>query len=293
MVIIEQLNLDTWANHLIQAEWQLPDDERRVYVRRCVSLITTFVLDPRGIFLARDGEQMAAIQVCVPLAGKSCLFWAPVGPQDVADSLVQAGLTWCRGLECKIAQAFLDSHETTGAAALMRCGFRHVTCMVRLRHDLTDIPVEPTKVNLVPYSDAVHATFGATLARTYEGTLDCPELCGRRSMEEVLAGHRGEGKFDPNFWWLIFEGDAPAGVLMLMEQLDGVTWDLAYLGVVPEFRRRGLGRRTLGHALQSLRTQPATQLTVAVDGRNAPAMRLYEAHGFVKFESSEVLLYFI
>ena len=70
-----------------------------------------------------------------------------------------------------------------------------------------------------------------------------------------------------------------------------IPW-LSYLGIVPEFRRRGLGRAMTLHTLRSVSERPVAHVTLSVDARNLPARRLYQALGFVETESNEVLLRF-
>jgi ribosomal protein S18 acetylase RimI-like enzyme len=110
-------------------------------------------------------------------------------------------------------------------------------------------------------------------------------------MAEIVAGHRAQGKFSPDWWWLAYVGARPAGVLMLSEMVDGTTWELAYLGVVPEQRNHGLARSLLSRAMHELRDTPALHLVLAVDERNHPARRLYQSLGFVAIDTSEVFLY--
>jgi len=74
---------------------------------------------------------------------------------------------------------------------------------------------------------------------------------------------------------------------------DGVTWELAYLGIVPQRRRLGLGRALTLHALHALSDQPATRMLLCVDERNAPARKLYQSLGFTDLEWSEALLHFL
>jgi ribosomal protein S18 acetylase RimI-like enzyme len=80
--------------------------------------------------------------------------------------------------------------------------------------------------------------------------------------------------------------------VLLVEMPNGTAWELAYLGIVPEFRRCGFGRAMTLHAMHALRFQAATRLLLAVDARNEPAKALYQSLGFVEFECNEVLLYF-
>ena len=80
------------------------------------------------------------------------------------------------------------------------------------------------------------------------------------------------------------------GVLLLTDVPEWRGWDLAYLGVVPEARGRGLGRQLAIKALRAARSGGATQLTLAVDARNFPAWHLYARLGFEAFDNREVYL---
>src|SRR5205823_13675300 len=116
-------------------------------------------------------------------------------------------------------------------------------------------------------SDAV--VFQETLLRSYEGSQDCPELNGVRTAEEIITGHKAQGEFDPRRWWLVSLARRPAGVLLVTKVFDEPAWDLSYVGIVAEARRRGLARALTQLALWQARTAGATQLTLAVDVRNA------------------------
>ena len=78
---------------------------------------------------------------------------------------------------------------------------------------------------------------------------------------------------------------------MLTKLPEGEGWDLSYIGVVPEFRRHGLGRLLTLHALHVAQKTDAMPVVVAVDQRNLPAKKLYESLGFHATESREVYLY--
>jgi mycothiol synthase len=293
MTTIEPAQPDDWTAALELALARTPAEQRPARVRHCLHLLEAGELDPRGIWIARHDQEIVGVQVCVPLGGAVCLFWLPSGADRDADALVQAGLAWCRSNRCKFAQAAVAAADWPRARSLLQQGFRHVTRMHLLRHDLGDLLDEPAGLRYEAYRPSLADTFAATLERTYEGTLDCPELNGKRTIAEILAGHRGQGTFHPECWWLVKDGAGPIGVLLLTEMSDGLTWDLMYLGVVPEARRRGHGRAMALHGLHSLCDQPVTHLTLSVDGRNGPARQLYEALGFIEMETNEVLLYFI
>jgi mycothiol synthase len=79
-------------------------------------------------------------------------------------------------------------------------------------------------------------------------------------------------------------------VLLLSEVKNDRTWELVYLGVVPEARGRGWGRALARQALGAARAGGARELTVCVDARNEPAGRLYDEMGFVEYDRREVFL---
>jgi ribosomal protein S18 acetylase RimI-like enzyme len=162
-----------------------------------------------------------------------------------------------------------------------------------MRHDLQDLEGAlqlPADTTLETYDQTSAAVFRETLLRSYEHTQDCPELNGARTAEEVIAGHKAQGEFDPRRWWLASLAQRPAGVLLVTKVFDEPAWDLSYVGVAPEARRRGLGRALTQLALRQARAAGATQLTLAVDVRNTAARNLYADLGFYATETRAVFL---
>src|SRR5205823_11076464 len=107
------------------------------------------------------------------------------------------------------------------------------------------------------YETGDHVLFELTLLETYQGTLDCPEVNGVRTIAQIIEGHASQGAHDPGRWWLALAGDRPVGVLLLTELLEWNAWDLSYVGVVPEARRRGVGRELVCKALFEARAAEA------------------------------------
>jgi ribosomal protein S18 acetylase RimI-like enzyme len=111
-----------------------------------------------------------------------------------------------------------------------------------------------------------------------------------RDLSEIIEGHQAQGRHDPERWWLAFERDQAVGVLITTELPESGTWDVSYVGVVPEKRGRGLGRELMRKALMEARAAAATQMTLSVDLRNQPAWNLYRSMGFETFDHREVYL---
>jgi ribosomal protein S18 acetylase RimI-like enzyme len=122
------------------------------------------------------------------------------------------------------------------------------------------------------------------LNHSYIDTLDCPELCGLRETRDVLASHRDTGEFDPRTWWVLFLKGQARGCALFSNCPELHSAELVYLGLAPDLRGRGLGRLMLSKGLDELRQQhPTWAMTLAVDHRNGPALRLYASLGFKPF----------
>jgi len=192
-----------------------------------------------------------------------------------------------------LVQTLLAPEETFLADPLLRNGFTAVTRLWYMRHGL-NLPVNclhvPSRLDYQTCDD--DALFGQTLLRTYEGTRDCPEVNGVRGIDEVLEGHRAQGAFDPERWWLVREAGQPVGVLMITEIPESGDWEVSYMGVAPEARRRGFGREMLLYALCEARAAEAPAVTLSVDVRNQPAWNLYRSMGFEPYDQRVVYLAF-
>src|SRR5262249_33867451 len=157
---------------------------------------------------------------------------------DVEDALTVAALGLLRGRGARLAQSLLAAEEVPHAAPLLRHGFRHVTVLEYLRRPLDTSTADdpPERLTYAAYAADTAVLFHATLLRTYEGTLDCPELNHVRAVDDVIAGHQAQGRYDPQRWWLARDNGRPVGVLLLNEIPEWRSLDVAYLGVVPEAR---------------------------------------------------------
>lgn len=130
------------------------------------------------------------------------------------------------------------------------------------------------------YDEFDEAELVRTIAATYDGSLDCPALAGTRRMADVVAGHRASGRFDPSLWWLVRCGDSSAGCILANASLMPRVAEIVYVGVVPAFRGRGLGRGMLARAAAQAQDRKDYAVSLAVDSRNAYALALYASMGF-------------
>jgi ribosomal protein S18 acetylase RimI-like enzyme len=230
----------------------------------------------------RDGAIIGAV-FASRVPGGVAIVWPPRavdGAPAVEDELANAALKHVAG--AKVVQSFLPPEESGRATPLLRVGFRHVTRVWQMtaRRVRVERFTAASGLTEVGYLNYDPSTFHATLVRAHDDSLDCPELHGLLSQDEMLAGYRDSAP-DGSGWWLAVADNRPAGVLLLNGN------EVTFLGVVPEWRGRGVGRRLLGLALER-----ADGLTLIVDARNTPAIRLYQSAGLEFVGAREVFLYF-
>ena len=185
-----------------------------------------------------------------------------------------------------LAQLLLDPADRTVGELYRNAGFDELATLAYLQRRLSgagagagEAPAIPNGWTLAPYSRDTHALFADTILRSYEASLDCPALNGLRDVEDVIAGHKAAGTFDPSMWFALSERGAGRGVLLLNPTSAGESVELVYLGLTPESRGRGLGDQLMRLALDATARRDFGELSLAVDSRNAPAMKLYHRHG--------------
>jgi ribosomal protein S18 acetylase RimI-like enzyme len=300
--------MTNWSlSEALPADWEValpmlfqsvPVRDRVGVVERTLGLLHRGELPASSIRLARTPTEILGAMLCLPAVGNVGLVWPPqtlriLEKPELEDALVQGSLAWLGRQGIKLCQALLRPEEVALTKPLLRNGFRYVTTLsylvLQLNRSFSGDAGEP-KCHFVPLNQTAPDQFAAALAGTYEGTLDCPELNDVRSIEETLAGHRAQGKFDPARWWLVEEARQAVGVLLINAVADDAAWEIIYMGLAPAARGRGLGRQLLAKAVQEARQARIQKLTLCVDQRNQPALNLYRRAGFETGEQREVFL---
>lgn len=128
------------------------------------------------------------------------------------------------------------------------------------------------------------------LERSYVDTLDCPDLCGMRSLEDVIVSHRAVGQYDPSLWCIVLADQRAVGCILLAGEAGPGTVELVYLGIAPEVRGRGVGSGLLRMGLGLVSRRDESTIACAVDLRNTPALELYRRGGFKRFATRVALV---
>jgi ribosomal protein S18 acetylase RimI-like enzyme len=277
--------------------FHLDASEREKRVANALHLMEAGKLNPAGLFVVRNQHGIRGAMMCMPIPGAGALVWPPrtqhiADAGSVEDELIRSAVSWVRQQGAKLGQALLAPNELPLAGPLERNGFRNVTNLWYMRRaaDKKLGAVQRRRLTYRSYDACDRDLFARTLLRTYEGTRDCREVNGVRTIDEILDGHKADAGLNLERWWLAFDGEQATGVLLVNESAEWQAWEVAYVGVVPEARGRGLGRELMLKAIVEAQTAETAQLTLCVDARNAPAIALYRGLGFERYDERAVYL---
>ena len=296
----------------------VPEDERDEAARRLLRSAPGHGIDLSMLFgvLTTDASDVREVCLAVPAAGRTAMLYlsgpARARPDDGGSGSDRSAAVACAlgalrdDERVSLAQALPAPEEPWAEPAFVGGGMRAIGGLQYMRAPLPLINEPESPMNW-PEGIAVdrlaskrrtlrgeeHADLAAALEASYVDTLDCPELCGLRRMGDVIDSHRSTGVFDPSLWWLVRKAGRPLGCCLLSSVPAQRTLELVYIGLAPEVRGLKIGPALLRHAVRAARrgaTGTPASVTCAVDERNAPAQRIYNAMGFQTFASRRALI---
>ncbi len=138
---------------------------------------------------------------------------------------------------------------------------------------------ETNDIQFLPHDSISPSSWESLVEATYVGTRDVPELDGKRTIQNTLIGYRSQLEQTEVPWWRVQCDGIDIGCLLLTPFPSGGS-ELTYLGIIPSWRGRGMSKRIVAYGLQWLCERGISHIALAVDERNTPALRLYEAFGF-------------
>lgn len=257
-------------------------------VDQFLSFIAQQKMTIHELWLAFRGQEPIAAVLLVPSPGRTAiLFISPTIAGNAPGVEAQLARQACAGQDpthVGLIQAILDPGQRPEAAALTEAGFTPLAELIYMQRSTQGGSARlelPPGVEVHRWSAASRPIFTAGILASYEQTLDCPGLLGLRTIDDIIAGHMASGKFVPELWLALTHGDEPVAVMLINPLPQRQSAELVYLGLAPKWRGRGLGRRLLSFGLAQAAQRHAQTLSLAVDDSNTPAMRLYEAMGFV------------
>lgn len=239
------------------------------------------------LWLAESAAAVHAAALLLECPGRTALLfvWPVDRPLDesVSAALASAAVKEADPGRIRMVQLLLEVERSALSRGLAGAGFIPLAALDYMRR----ATAAPTQLELAPglslrsYRPALHDLFARTILASYEGTLDCPALLGMRHIEDIIAGHKATGRFVPELWLVVCEGDRGVGVMFINPVESAEACELVYLGLAMSHRGKGLGRALLQHGLGMAREYGSAQMMLAVDRQNQPALGLYRSLGFV------------
>ena len=172
----------------------------------------------------------------------------------------------------------LLGEDARGAALLRARGWTYARSLYRMAIDLDRPPPDPAwpdGIEARAFRPGDEAAFHAAVVEAFA---DDPTY-EARPLEEWAAERIGRLTFDPGFWRLALDGDGrPAGAAVGFAAGAGGFVEL--LGVVPAWRRRGLGLALLRESFEAFRARGRRHVALHVDSDNPTgAPELYARAG--------------
>ncbi|QOJ15361.1 MAG: GNAT family N-acetyltransferase [Planctomycetia bacterium] len=274
-------------------------DDRRPATAITISKFNSYALKQAFQTIGRrygPARTPKGVAIAHLMAGRTALLQTAIPGRAGVDShaqllTLQALLADLRDSDITHVQVLLEPDDIERAHLLRTAGLRRMTALqyqhVDLRRPAAPCAI-PGNAEWVSVESAGDARFCDIIGRTYEGTMDCPELAGFRTVADAYAGHVASREAGPYSWELLELGGAPVGVVLVSSGETAGSAELVYCGVVTAQRGRGAGDLLVARAIERARSGRATRLVLAVDDRNAPALRLYARHGLKAIARREV-----
>ncbi len=252
-----------------------------------------------GLLTCHDGDRLVGAMLSLPAAGRVTMAWPPkaapgISPsveRQVWRSLLDRCAESARERSSRFIQFLADELSPLLDQTLREAGYLHLTQLVYARRSIDpneSVPHSPADLEFIPYADSLQADLMTILEQSYRQSLDCPELTGVRSMEDVVASHQGHGDFDPRRWLLVRRENKWVGCLLLSAGDGEKVIEISYVALLPEARGQGLGRVLTRQAIRRAWEEGFEAVVLAVDARNTPALAMYEDEGFTPWDIREV-----
>lgn len=263
-------------------------------VDRFLSYADSTGLSLEGLWALFEGDEIRASVLAAPSPGRTATLFlsSPRREEEVdtAAALVDHASLHGGELDVGLMQALVEPGRPLELAAFERGGLRRIATLRSLerprpRRGEIELTPLPPGVEIEAWRDEIGAETIEALERSYIDTLDCPGLTGLRRGADILAGHRGSGRFDPTMWSVVRArtgeraGRLVATCLMNPQPSAGSV-ELVYLGIDPIFRGKGLGSALLSRGLAQVARRSERRVSLAVDESNGPALALYRRYGF-------------
>jgi mycothiol synthase len=219
-----------------------------------------------------------------------CLVHPGHRRKGVAEILVERAIERAIELKAKIAHANISQDDKAGKRLFSKMGFRFVRRYLELRLDLSSVRLSKVKRNDYPCRPMVPGE-EESLTRLQNRSFMDTWGFNPNTMEEIIYRvHLSEASFKDIT--LCLDGVEPIGYCWSKifyekdKSLDGTMGRINMLGVDPDYRGKGVGKKALLNGLIQLKSRGVRIVVLTVDNENKVARTLYQSVGFKVRSSS-------
>ncbi|MBL7043416.1 MAG: GNAT family N-acetyltransferase [Pirellulaceae bacterium] len=181
----------------------------------------------------------------------------------------------------RVAFAYVPNDDSSSLTSFTENGYQQVGEMLVMACAADNDGKMPADDSLSfhRYQPSCRPQMRDLVERTHKGSLDFPTLDGILRADDILVRYVDSGT---EHWWFVRSADRDVGCLLLADHRQYDQCELVYMGLVPEARGNGWGRRIVTHALRVARKIGKQKVVLGVDTGNDPAIAVYASVGFVE-----------
>lgn len=249
--------------------------------------------DWQGLWVSQQQGRIDGAIWVQPLGNATAQLWLPRQQGPVAQALLQAAYRWIAEQGITFCHTVLPPghyawEETLLARNMMRLAELHYLSGSIISSPLVSSLNKPAAIQLQAFTELDEPAQKALIDGVSQESLDCPDLREALSAETLLAGFYQKAPHASHHWYSVHMDGQLVGVLLLSAQKDHC-WELLLMGVVREWRGKGIGRKVLQAAFCLAAQEGATQMMLTVDALNTPALRLYQQAGLARYAEQRLL----
>ncbi len=242
-----------------------------------------------ALWIAEHQGRITSALWVQPLDHATAQLWLPLKQNPASLALLRTARTFVAENSMTLCHVVLPPSHYAWEPVLVELG---MTRLAALRHMAVKLggrieACQPAaSIQLEPFEALGASAQYALLDVISQGSLDSPGLYEALGAEALLAGFYQRASAAPHYWYSINVGRERVGALLLA---PGAEWELLLMGVVPDWRGKGVGRAVLSAALRLACEAGAPELLLTVDADNTPARHLYEQAGFSGYKEQRLL----
>jgi hypothetical protein len=144
-----------------------------------------------GLLIAKRAEHIIATVWVQFTPGSAAVVWPPALDSPAARDLITAVATLLDERQTTLAQILFAATDPIDEPVLVAGGFRRLANLAYLTLERANFPRSAEmSLRFEPHADQYPERLGSVIARSYQASLDCPELNDLRTPSEVIAGYK-------------------------------------------------------------------------------------------------------